>query len=108
MPIGVDQRRKAHVVQPLPFLGSQDQLRRGEVVLELRLGATADNNGSDGLQADEPGKRNLGNGDASAVGNFDELVDNVPQSVFIADRRFLPTSELTATFWGCLVATMLA
>ena len=58
VPIGIEQRRLADLVEPGALLGGELHVDGGEIVLELLLGASADDQRSDGGPPQQPGERN--------------------------------------------------
>jgi hypothetical protein len=93
VPIGVEQGRRADLVEPLALFGGQSQIGCSEVVAQLRLVASADDDGRDGGAAERPSRRHLGGRDIAGAGDIDEDIDDRPEPVFVSDRRLRPACK---------------
>ena len=83
MPIGIEQRRLADLVEPAALLGRELDLGGGEIVLELRLGASADDQRSDARSAEQPGERDARRRNALPLADLDQRVDDVPELALV-------------------------
>ena len=107
MPIGIDQRRAANLVQPIQFGLGQPQIDRCKIVLNcasFRPPTTSDetagrvsNHASTTCAAETP-----------RATHFDQRINDIPQPLRVADRRFGPARELPRSFGGGLTAPVLA
>src|SRR5437870_6300346 len=72
MPIGIEDSRRANLVEPLAFIIRELELSRREIVLELGLAAPADDERGDARPAEEPGKRHLRARNPARLGDTDD------------------------------------
>ena len=108
MPVGVDQRRRAGLVE-LGELGiGQLQRRDGKVVGQLLRRARADDQRGDGGLGQYVGQRDLGGRDAARLGDADQRLDDVVQALLIVDRWLVPVGEAPRSGRGLLAPAVLA
>src|SRR5437764_15423159 len=102
MPIRIEDRRRAHFIEPFALSRRELELSRREIILELCLGPPADNERGDARPAEEPGKRHSCARNAARFGDIDDHIDDLPESALLIDRRLLPAGKLTRSFRGLL------
>src|ERR1700722_16822484 len=107
MPVGVDERRLACLVETRALIVRELHVDRGEIVAELRLRAAADDQRRHSRPAEQPGERDLRPRDAVRFADRNQYIDNAPQCVLVADRRLPPPRPDTRALHR-LVAAMLA
>ena len=106
MPVRIEQGRRARLVESLALLGGQFEIRRVEVVAQLRLVALADDYRGDSGAPERPRKRNLRSGHVMLARNLDEYVDDRPQPFLVADRRLSPASKLARALGRHIAAVL--
>jgi drug/metabolite transporter (DMT)-like permease len=94
MPVRVDQRRGADLVQLGSFVGAEGEGRGRQVVGQLFFGARADHQRGDGRPGQGVGQGHLGGRDAVLPGDADQDLDDVVQGLAVVDRRLVPVGEL--------------
>ena len=100
VPVRVEQRRQADLVEPRSLLRGQLDVGCAKIVHNLGFRAPADDRRSDAGTAEQPSERDLCWRDLVRLGDGDKLVDNVPKLVLIGDRRLLPARR-EARVAGC-------
>src|SRR5436190_2658276 len=108
VPIRIVESGRAHIVEALALFLREHKVGGGEIVLELCLAPTADDERGDAGPANQPRKRHLGPRHAASSGGFDDNIDDVPELFFIMDRRLVPAGKLTGALRCRLIAAMLA
>ena len=108
MPVGIDQRQAADIIQPLQIFLTELDINRFEILLELGFIAAADHKRADCGTCQQPCQRNLRRRHAVCFADFNETIDNIPKPLFVADRRFVPAGCLTRTIRRTLAAPVFA
>ena len=108
MPVGIEQRRTAHGVQPLALGALEHEVGGAQVVGELLGGARPDDHRADRGLAERVGQRDLGRGDAPCLRDLHQHFDHVIESVLVVDRRLVPIGEVARSGGGLLPASVLA
>ncbi len=107
MPVRVDQRRGAGLVE-LGSLGLGEAEGGGrQVVGQLLRGARADDQRGDGRFAQEVGESHLRGRDAVLLAEADQDLDDVIQALLVVDRRLTPVGELPRARRGLVVPAVL-
>jgi O-acetylserine/cysteine efflux transporter len=108
MPVRVDQRRGAGLVELGSFGLGEAEGRGRQVVGQLLRGAGADHDRGDGRLAQEVGQGDLRGRHAPPSGDADEDLDGVVQPLLVVDRRLAPVGELPRAGRGLVVPAVLA
>jgi len=108
VPVGVQQRRPADLLQPGQLLVAQRQVGRAEVVDQLVGRAGPDDHRRHRRPGQQPGQRHLGRGGAATLGHLHQGLDDVVQLVLVADRGLVPAGQEPGLLWVRLVAAVLA
>ena len=96
VPVGVQQRQGAGLVQLGPLAVAERRGRRRPGCRPVLVGARADHQRGDGRPGQEPGQRHLGGRDAVTTGDVDQHLDRCRTAVLVVDGRLVPVRELPA------------
>jgi hypothetical protein len=72
VPVGIEERRRAHRLEAPELVVAELELRGGEVVGQLFVGARADDDRGDARTREQPRERDLRRRRAAGVGDLDE------------------------------------
>lgn len=108
MPVGVEQRRAAHLLQPIHFACRQFQVRSRKVFGELRVGAGTDDQRGDAGPGQQPGECDLRGSRVPLLRDRDQFVDDPPQRFLIDIGRLRPALLATGAFGIGIIARELA
>jgi hypothetical protein len=94
MPVRVDERRAAHLLEPVQLGVGELELGGREVVGELLVGARPDDQRHDAGAAQHPGERHLSGRHVVSFADLHQRVDDVVELLAVAHRRLVPVGQL--------------